>query len=160
MTFNKLLWLLILIIIIHPFLCNVILRALSKIEKFSLKVGAWQMTVSSNTQHPEPTTSAGKKDKVQAGTVWTSSLTPSPAVMPWSWSTTALCSRSRASPTRAETSGESWGGFMTDSHKELCRVHLTYFTSSLTEVRQERGGLAVMTSSPSLDFFINGFYTN
>lgn len=61
MTFNKLLLLLILIIIIHPFVCNVILRALSKIEKFSLKVGAWQMTVSSNTQNMEPTTAAGKK---------------------------------------------------------------------------------------------------
>lgn len=61
MTFNKLLLLLILIIITHPFLCNVILRVLSKIEKFSLRVGAWQMTVSSNMQNLEPTTSAGKK---------------------------------------------------------------------------------------------------
>lgn len=64
MTFNKLLLLLILIIIIHPFLCNVILRALSKIEKFSLRVAAWQMTVSSNTQNLAPTTSVGKRDQV------------------------------------------------------------------------------------------------
>lgn len=61
MAFNKLLLLLILIIIIHPFLCNVILRALSKIEKFFLKVGARQMTVPSNIQNLEPTTSVRKK---------------------------------------------------------------------------------------------------
>jgi len=64
MTFNKLLLLLILIIIIHPFLCNVILRALSKIEKFSLKFGEQKTTASSNTENLEPRTSAGKKDTV------------------------------------------------------------------------------------------------
>lgn len=153
MAFNKLLLLLILIIIIHPFLCNVILRALSKIEKFFLKVGARQTTVSSNTQNVEPTTSVREKKTKRRqersecplchGFQW---------LMPRSWSATALCSRSRASPKQADTNAESWGAFMTDKHKELCRAHLTSLTSSLTEVRYSRGGLAVVTSSPSSEF--------
>lgn len=128
MAFNKLLLLLILIIIIHPFLCNVILRALSKIEKFFLKVGARQMTVSSNTQDLEPTTSVrGKKTKRGQEQSECPRSHRFQRVTPRSWSATALCSRSRASPKQPDTNAESWGGFMTDKHKELCRVHLTPF---------------------------------
>lgn len=111
------------------------------------------MTVYSNTQNLEPTTLAGEKKTTcrqvrceclfSHGHQW---------VMPWSWSATTLCYCSRASPKWADTSAESRGGFMTDNHKELCKVHLTYFTSSLTEVRYWKGVLTVVTSSPSLDF--------
>lgn len=153
MTFNKLLLLLILIIIIHPFLCNVILRALSKIEKFFLKVGARQMTVASNTQNLEPTTSSGKKRQSVGRScvnVFSHTVSSGLCLGPGPPQPSALTAK--PPPKWADTSAESWGTFTTDNHKELCRVHLTYFTSSFAEVRYQRGGLTVMTSSPALDF--------
>lgn len=128
MAFNKLLLLLVLIIIIHPFLYNVILKALSKIDKFFLKVGARQMTCV--LKHPgcgANNISEGKKTKRGQDRSEHPLSHRFQRVTPRSWSATALCSRSRASPKRPDTTAESWGGFMTDKHKELCRVQLTSF---------------------------------